>query len=549
MPLSSLSLRRRIANQNLLLLVFAMAMAYLLTGLLGFSLTLFSYKAIIFWPPAGLAMGAVFLFGRRLALGIWIGAFLLNIFFFQQESDPWLVSMGFSFLMASGATLQAVLGAAILTCFRDKLNRIGYAFVLAMLTLMVCLVSSVSGVSALWLSGRVSTAFVLPVFWTWILGDTLGIWLFFPLLLLFVNYPPVFNLRKCIAFCFYFLLLGSLLNMLFLHSQPPGYPIAWILYAMGMWSAFAFGRHGVLVCNLFIACVAAWGTSLGLGIFAGLEGKESLYLLQGYIGVLSLSSLWLSLLLDEKEKAYAQLWQANQSKSDFMAKMSHELRTPLNAVIGFSSHLERGMGADTQQLVMLQRIKANGMHLLNLVNDILDISRIEAQQMALHMETVAPGEVLQQVLQNIQVLAEQRNIHLSYTNLYPGGCWRVDQEKLKQIFLNLLSNALKFTPEHGRVEVSVQRQERLLKVTVTDSGPGISLDKQGIIFEPFQQAETTSPQAQAGTGLGLSISRSLAAAMSLTFFLEHSALGEGSTFTLQGELHIPEAPNLNQSIT
>lgn len=221
--------------------------------------------------------------------------------------------------------------------------------------------------------------------------------------------------------------------------------------------------------------------------------------------------------------------------------MSHELRTPLNAIIGFSGHLEKRSGEDAEQLLMLQRVKANGMHLLNLVNDILDISRIEAQQITLQMEAVAPGELMQQVLQDIQVLADQKNICLSDESLDAEDLWLADREKLKQIMINLLSNALKFTPQNGRVGVSLRRHQTFLSLAITDNGRGIPVDKQQIIFEPFQQLENTSAEAQAGTGLGLSISRSLAVEMELSLFLEHSELGVGSTFVLQGELYVPEA--------
>jgi signal transduction histidine kinase len=540
MQKTTLSLRRRIANQNSVVLILSMALVYMLMGRLGIALSFSSQHIIVFWPPAGIAMAAIFLFGRRISIGVWLGAFLLDMWLFQHIGASYLNGLVMSTLMASGAVLQALLGAVILNSFRRYLNHAGYVFLLALLVIGVCLIGATTGVLGLWLTSSISSVAVVPIFFTWLLGDTLGVWLFFPLVLLFVVHFPTFRLRKFFAFCLYLVVLGGILDFLFLHHHPASYPVAWVLYAMSVWAAFAFGRHGVLICNLAIACIATLGTSLGLGIFSGFEAREGLYILQGYICALSLSSLWLSLLLFERERAYAQLWQANQAKSEFMAKMSHELRTPLNAIIGFSSHLERQPTIESQQLVMLQRVKANGMHLLNLVNDILDISRIEAQQITLHIEAVSPGELMRQVLQEIQVLAEQKNIHLSDKNLDHQGLWLADRDKLKQIMINLLSNALKFTPENGYIDISLQQQEQFLKLAVMDSGIGIPPDKQKIIFEPFQQVENTSEEAQEGTGLGLSISRSLAAEMDLTLFLERSELDVGSTFSLQGELHTPE---------
>lgn len=541
MQTPALSLRRRIASQNSVVLVLVLALIYVFTGRMGFMFTFSPGNIMPFWPPAGLAIAMVFLFGQRLTPGVWIGSFLLDLWFFQGSNVPFFTGAMMAALIATGSTLQAALGAVIVRSFRSQLNNTRSIASLVALTPVLCLIASIVGVCALWLGGSLPTSKIFSSFLTWLSGDTLGVWIFCPPLLLFINRPPAFSMPKLLYFVLYAVVLLGVLDLLFLNSYPVSYPVAWMLYAMNVWTAFAFGRHGAMFCNLLIACMAAWGTSLGLGVFSSFGAEKSLYILQSYIATLSISSLWLSSLLYEREKAYAQLVQANQAKSEFMARMSHELRTPLNAIIGFSRHLEKRSEEDTEQLLMLQRVNANGMHLLNLVNDILDISRIEAQQITLQMEAVAPSELMQQVLQDIQVLADQKNICLSDEIIDAEGLWLADREKLKQIMINLLSNALKFTPQNGRVSVSLQRHQTFLSLAITDSGLGIPADKQHIIFEAFQQVANTSTEAHAGTGLGLSISRSLAVEMDLSLFLKRSELGVGSTFILQGELYVPEA--------
>lgn len=512
---------------------------YFLSGAWGLYLAFSPGNQMAFWPPAGLAMAFLFIWGKRLFWAPFIAAFLLVAGFFITSGFSLEKTLVMSFFMALGSTLQSVLGAWTLGYFRQRLNHFGSILFLLVLSLGLCWTSSVFGVTTLYLGGFIPYDRLTYAIFNWIIGDVLGVWLFTPLILLFTYRPLRFSLRPLLSFLGFMLFLLGVLYQVFLQDDAHRYPLLWLPYVVSLWAALSFGRHGVLFCNLFIASAAAWGASRHLGILGEYSPGASLLILQAYIGLMCVSSLWLSSLLYERERAYSQLLKANQAKSEFMAKMSHELRTPLNAIIGFSTHLHKQSVAKGQEEVMLQRIQANGMNLLNLVNDILDISRIEAKQMVLHMELLSPARLVQEVKQMLQVLADQKEVFLKSEDHSQGALWLADADKLRQILTNLLSNAIKFTPPSGTVTITLECfAAGVLAIHVSDTGVGIADEEQTLIFEPFQQAHNQGNQSQQGTGLGLSISQSLAAEMGLKLVLSHSQVGQGSTFTLSGDVQV-----------
>lgn len=537
MDKKSLSLYTFVMSKRLLWRGPLLMVAYILLGELGHYFAFYPSHFSVFWPPAGIGIAGLFLWGQRSVFWIFWGAFLLNFFLFYGMEISFAKILLLVVPLSLASALQAWVGARVLYRFRRKLNDFRYILFLSLLTACVCLISASTGVGMLYATGFIPAKEILASLFFWMAGDTLGIWLITPLVLLFFSRPLRFQRRGFVSFMLYLMVLFWVLDILFLHPYTRAYPLTWILYAMSVWAALSFGRHGAMVCNLFIAAFAVWGTSLHMGVFGLLHYQEALFILQGYIAVLCLSSLWLSSFLYEREKAYAQLLKANQAKSEFMAKMSHELRTPLNAIIGFSSHLYKQAQTEGKDGLMLHRIRANGMSLLNLVNDILDISRIEAQQVVLHMTLLLPSELARDVLQSLQVLADQKGVHLQWEDHAQGATWLADADKLRQILVNLMSNAIKFTPGGGVVTVALTREENSrLVLSIGDTGVGIPLEEQALIFEPFQQARNQGACSQQGTGLGLSISQSLASEMGLRLILLQSAPGQGSTFALSGEI-------------
>ena len=260
-------------------------------------------------------------------------------------------------------------------------------------------------------------------------------------------------------------------------------------------------------------------------------------------------------LFTELQEANAQLAEASQHKSQFLANMSHELRTPLNAIIGYSEMLqEEAEDLDQQSLIPdLQKVNAAGKHLLGLINDILDLSKIEAGKMDLFLETVEIEQLVQDVAAIVQPLVDKNGNALVVSCPDDLGTMRADQTKLRQTLFNLLSNAAKFT-DHGRIELRVARGEGrvdtlsplaphpspLVSFAVSDTGIGMTEEQLGRLFEAFSQAEASTRSRYGGTGLGLAISRHFCRLMGgdLTVI---SRYGQGSTFTVRLPMAVPEA--------
>ncbi len=246
----------------------------------------------------------------------------------------------------------------------------------------------------------------------------------------------------------------------------------------------------------------------------------------------------------ELEKARHDADQANQAKSEFLSRMSHELRTPLNAVLGFSDLLlERVVGDLTaKQAEFLGDIRDSGMHLLTLINDILDLSKIEAGRMELHIAETDLMEVVQAALTTLRPLIEQKR--LGVTTVFDPSVTvvRADKVRLKQILYNLLSNATKFTPEGGRVRVEGDRVNGELELTVVDTGPGIALEDQRKLFREFTQLQAAQEPGHTGTGLGLALVKRLVELHGGQVWVE-SEVGKGSRFIVRLPLSAaPEPP-------
>jgi signal transduction histidine kinase len=234
---------------------------------------------------------------------------------------------------------------------------------------------------------------------------------------------------------------------------------------------------------------------------------------------------------DELGRLYEEVEAANRNKSVFLANMSHELRTPLNAIIGFSEVLLQRMFGElnAKQEEYLRDVLVSGQHLLDLINDILDLSKIEAGRMELQATVVGVAPLIDGSVMMIRERAAQHAIELAVKVDPDVGEINADERQLRQVLFNLLSNAVKFTPEKGRIEVGAVRHEGEVRVSVKDNGSGIALADQARIFEKFEQAESGRRQ-EASTGLGLALAKSFVELHGGQLWVE-SAPGAGSTFT------------------
>jgi signal transduction histidine kinase len=257
--------------------------------------------------------------------------------------------------------------------------------------------------------------------------------------------------------------------------------------------------------------------------------KETVDLLQTF-ATQSTLAIQNARLFREIEVKGRELEIASKHKSEFLANMSHELRTPLNAILGYTELILDKIYGDVPEKIqeVLERLEKNGRHLLSLINDVLDISKIEAGQLTLSLNDYSMEEVVHTVFTSVEALAAEKNLELKVTvspDLAPG---KGDEQRIAQVLLNLVGNAIKFT-EEGQVKVEATASNDMFLVSVSDTGPGLSDADQKKIFEEFHQADSSSTRKKGGTGLGLSIAKRIVEMHGGRIWVE-SSLGKGSTF-------------------
>jgi len=238
-----------------------------------------------------------------------------------------------------------------------------------------------------------------------------------------------------------------------------------------------------------------------------------------------------NLACERLQELYQRLQDASRHKSQFLANMSHELRTPLNAILGFGELMLDGVYGEVPNKMRrpLERMQSNGRHLLGLINDILDLSKIEAGQFSLSLDDYSVDELVRGVYGAVESLAAEKNLSLS-TRVPPGlPPARGDERRLAQALLNLVGNAIKFT-DKGEVAIEVAADEDVYTFSVRDTGPGIAEADQAKIFDEFQQVDSSITKAKSGSGLGLAIARRIVEMHGGRIWVD-SSIGRGATFS------------------
>jgi signal transduction histidine kinase len=237
--------------------------------------------------------------------------------------------------------------------------------------------------------------------------------------------------------------------------------------------------------------------------------------------------------LEQEQAARTAAEEANRAKTDFLRMMSHELRTPLTAIQGYLELLEMGIygGMTDEQITILRRIESNERHLLAIINDLLDFARVDARRVELRITPLPVRDIRLAVDPVCRPQIDSKQLAYSWQTVGDQLIVRADREKVRQIVVNLVSNACKFTPRGGSIDVECVCLDRAIELRVSDTGPGVPAHKLDAIFEPFVQLDNGLTRSTAGTGLGLAISRELARAMGGNLAVS-SSLGHGSTFTL-----------------
>jgi signal transduction histidine kinase len=261
--------------------------------------------------------------------------------------------------------------------------------------------------------------------------------------------------------------------------------------------------------------------------------------------VLAIQNAHLFTEIDEKSR---QLEIASQHKSQFLANMSHELRTPLNAILGYTELILDSIYGEPSEKMreVLERLQANGKHLLGLINDVLDLSKIEAGQLTLSLADYSLKDIVHTVFTGVESLATGKKLTLT-TDVAPNlPTGHGDERRLAQVLLNLVGNAIKFT-DKGEVAIKATTADGSFTVAVCDTGPGIDSADQAKIFEEFQQADNSATKRKGGTGLGLSIAKRIIEMHGGRIWVE-SEVGKGSTFAFTIPVHVDRSVTSHEQV-
>jgi signal transduction histidine kinase len=516
--------------------LLALAVLYVLTARVGLALDAVGGFATVVWAPTGLSLAALVLFGIRLAPGVFVGALAANLL----TGAPIAAAIG----VAIGNTLEAIVGALVLRRlqhFRPQLDRLSDALALFFVAMGAPLVSASIGVATLTATNTVPASQAAEAWRAWWLGDCIGALLVAPLIL--VWHRGAQELRALPRSLEAIALLAStvVVSWLIFFERTPiqreSFLQAYVVFPLMIWAAVRFGQRGGVTAAFATSFIALLGTVKGLGPFERADLHSSLFALQTFMGIVAACFLVLGATISEREQVRREALnalegeaRANRAKADFIAVMSHELRTPLNAISGHVDLLLKGE-ITTQQRHSLQAVQRVQAHVATLVDDVLNYSRLEAGPIVMHSSIVKVNEMFDSIEPVLQPELRRKRLSLDRTSLERGLSVVADPERLRQVLLNVVTNAVKYTPDGGSVGLGAERENGKVRIAVKDSGVGIPADALARVFEPFYQVDRGPGARIPGVGLGLAIARDLTRAMRGELTIE-STVGSGTTVSV-----------------
>lgn len=546
----------RLSPIQLSIVLCSLAAVYILAGKFGLQLAIFHPSATPVWPPTGISLAAFLLLGYWVWPAIFLGAFAVNV--------TTAGSMVSSLAIATGNTLEGLIGALLVNslangrnCFAQQGDTIKFLLLAAVFSTAV---SATFGVTSLALGGYADWQRYGEIWSTWWLGDVVGALIVTPAIVLWVS-DRAFNWNRS-----QLLEMGVSLPLLclvtwtiFQSSQAMtglNYLLAFSTLTILIWVAVRLGPRETITAVLLCAGIAIWGTLQGSGPFADGAQHERLLLLQAFIAVIAVTALVLAVGVAERRRAEHELdelnrtlerriqdrtstlqatvehlQEFNQLKTAFVGIVSHELRTPLTSIKSLSENLLEEVAGplNEKQKYYASRIQLNTDRLTRMLNELLNLSKMETGRMELRPTVLSLQELLTELVEVFQPLAQRKSITMDVGSMESMPKVRVDRDKLYEVLANLLENAIKFTPSGGRVHIDARvLDDRHIKMNVSDTGCGISEEHMSKIFDKFYRVEPGSGPVP-GSGLGLAIAKGLIELHGGTIGVE-SAPGKGSHF-------------------
>jgi signal transduction histidine kinase len=533
------STRPASSTQNTVLWIALVATGYVAAARFGLALDAVSGFAAIVWPASGIALAALILGGNRLWPAVAIGAFATN----YGVGAPLATAVG----IAIGNTSAALAGAYMLRRVRGfdtSLERIRDVLALILLAAFAStIVSATVGSIVLLLSGIMKTADFMETWRAWWMGDAIGDLVVAPLIFVWAAWRPrdvsVARLVEAIGLgiivvAVSILIFGAPDATSFVRGRE------YMLFPPLIWAALRFGVRGSITCAAIVMTIAVVRTSLGHGPFIVRGLHESLLELQTFMGIAGATFLLLGASISERKRSATELVlaretaeAANRAKAGFLAAMSHELRTPLNAITGYIDLLELELDGPLteKQHATLSRISQSQRHLVRLIEDVLGFAQVEAGRLSFAMQPVIVGDALRSVEPIVGAEMKKKGLTLKVRECDPDLAVRADPDKLRQILLNLVTNAMKFTSSAGEIGIFAEREGQSVRISVSDTGIGIPKDQIDRVFDPFFQVEQGATRRYPGLGLGLSIVRDVVLAMQGGVDIK-SVVGEGTTVSI-----------------
>ena len=493
----------------------ALAALYFLAGKLGLHFAFVHASASAVWPPTGIALAAVLLFGRRTWPAIFVGAFFVNL----TTSGSIVSSLG----IAGGNTLEATVGASLVARYAGGVRAFERSqdFLRFVLFggLLGTVISATVGATVLTVTGEAVRSAFAAIWLTWWFGDMAGALIVTPVLVLWIARIDFAALRaKPFEALLLLLVVVATGALVFAHAELSRHQLAFLCIPPLIWTAFRFGQREVATAVALLSAIATWATVGGVGPFATGDENESLLLLQAFMVTISVLTMPVAalvwerkaiererwLLLERERIARAEAERTSHAKDEFLAMLSHELRNPLAAIGNAAQLLSSPAAPPAAAKRAGEIVQRQTRHLSRLIDDLLDVARVSSGKFLLAQEKLNLGDIVEGCVALARGAGrlDQHEIILDVAPAWVLG----DSARLTQVVDNLVTNAIKYTPSGGRIEIRTWSEPDGVVLRVRDDGVGIAPELLPCVFELVHAGSTyagpRTGRSRPGAGAG-----------------------------------------------
>ena len=512
-----------VKNKNILLItkIIILFIVYYSTAKLGLSFDALNGFAALIWLPSGIALTSLFLFGYELWPGIATAAFFANL---TTGAHP-LVALG----IGIGNTLEAIMAVYILRKinFQPSLATLKDVLFLTLIAAPIAAsVSATIGVSSLQIGHAIAFSSFNSTWRAWFTGDVISMVVIPPLIFVWRTFPKV----KFKYFPEFIVLIGYIaISTLIVFSGlfgifPAGSPITFLMFPPLLWASLRFGLRGAISTVVVISFFAISQTLYSHGPFGNGGIIDRLFLLQTFIGVIALTSMAITAIDAERKKLDAR-------KDEFISLASHELKTPLTTVKLFNQLLQRifPKTSSKKEAYYLEKMNMQLNQLQILVDDLLDMSKVQRGKLEFHEDYFSLPERVAEIIDDIQEITPSHTILLKNHIGKDNHKVHADKDRISQVLINLLTNAVKYSPKAKKIIVTLATTDHSLLVSVKDFGIGMTEEAQKKIFQRYYREQDNTNNTIPGLGIGLYISHEIVKRSKGKMWVE-STKGKGSTF-------------------